>query len=384
MEFSVCTWLLLLLMLSMIPSSISSPPSQLTSIRLYNCGTIASKRTRSTIYATIRLVVTPCMGQRLETSCKPKPLDPTLAWCIEFQHYFHPIGEICKGIIHELRTLVDDMSEDTQQRFDQLPEHVQMAYQREHAVTQIPVLLQLLKMIGYPQIDILRRELSSGFPLLGKLTPGVNWYIRTDDKYTSPSSIDELRRHNHEYVLKKLREARVDDHHEVMLDEIISAVNIGRINGPFEAPAEWRIKCVRPRRCPHLTLLPIPHEFPIIAVAFSIEQIGSDCKRKIRRGVDWRRSGHNRTYATHGQPFHHTTDHLAYFSILASNKHPHSQLDVWGHDHDGAYRQLPFNDPAVAYVLLITPEGPTLWNHKVLLFGFAASVRSETADSATS
>ena len=52
-------------------------------------------------------------------------------------------------------------------------------------------------MIGYPQLDILQRELSSaGFPLLGKLTPSVSWYIRTDDKYTSPSSIEELRQHN--------------------------------------------------------------------------------------------------------------------------------------------------------------------------------------------
>ena len=253
-----------------------------------------------------------------------------------------------------------------------------MAHQHEHEVTQIPVLLQLLKMIGYPQIDILRRELSSGFPLLGKLTLGINWYIRTDDKYISPSSIDELRQHNHEYVLKKLREIRVDDHHEFMLDEneIISEVNIGRMNGPFEAPATWETKCTRPRHCPHLTLLPIPHEFPMIAVAASIEQIGSDVKKKMRRGEDWRRSGHNRTCTMHDQPFHHTPDHFASLGILASNKHPQSQLDVWGRDHDGAYRQLPLDDPEVAYVLLITPEGPTLWNHNVLLFGSATSVWS--------
>ena len=50
------------------------------------------------------------------------------------------------------------------------------------------------------------------------------------------------------------------------------------------------------------------------------------------------------------------------------------QPRVWGHDHDGAYRQLPLDDPSVAYVLLITPDGPTLWHHHVLLFGSAASV----------
>ena len=49
---------------------------------------------------------------------------------------------------------------------------------------------------------------------------------------------------------------------------------------------------------------------------------------------------------------------------------------VWGHDHDGAYRHLPLDDPSLAYVLLLTPDGPTLWLHHVLLFGSAASVWS--------
>ena len=47
---------------------------------------------------------------------------------------------------------------------------------------------------------------------------------------------------------------------------------------------------------------------------------------------------------------------------------------VWGHDHDGAYRQLPLQDPEMAYVLLQTPQGPMLWHYHVLLFGSAASV----------
>ena len=49
-----------------------------------------------------------------------------------------------------------------------------------------------------------------------------------------------------------------------------------------------------------------------------LEQTGSDGKTKIRRGEDWRRSGHNATCIMHDQPFHHpywhasnttTTDH---------------------------------------------------------------------------
>ena len=48
----------------------------------------------------------------------------------------HLVGEFRKGIIHGLRRLVDDMADDTQQRFDQLPNHVKMAYQRDHVITR--------------------------------------------------------------------------------------------------------------------------------------------------------------------------------------------------------------------------------------------------------
>lgn len=46
------------------------------------------------------------------------------------------------------------------------------------------------------------------------------------------------------------------------------------------------------------------------------------------------------------------------------------------HPNDGAYRQLPLDDPSLAYVLPLTPDGPTLWLHRVLLFGSAAGVWS--------
>ena len=73
------------------------------------------------------------------------------------------------------------------------------------------------------------------------------------------------------------------------------------------------------------------------------------------------------------QPFHHTPDHYTWLAQYTA-KHDIQPPLVWGHDHDGAYRQLPLDDPSIAYVLLLTPQGPTLWHHHVLLFGSAASV----------
>lgn len=109
----------------------------------------------------------------------------------------------------------------------------------------------------------------------------------------------------------------------------------------------------------------LPHKHPIIALAFSIHQTGPDGQPKVRRGEDWRRSGQR---MPDGPP----TLKPPYSQHLDSQSQ--DSQTVWGHDHDGAYRQLPLQDPEVAYVLLQTPHRPTLWHHHVLLFGSAASV----------
>ena len=84
----------------------------------------------------------------------------------------------------------------------------------------------------------------------------------------------------------------------------------------------------------------------------------------------------NATCTMHDQPFHHTPDHFVSLGLAFLEESSSEELAVWGHDHDGAYRQLPLDDPRQAYVLLLTPEGPTLWSHNVLLFVSAASVWS--------
>ena len=84
----------------------------------------------------------------------------------------------------------------------------------------------------------------------------------------------------------------------------------------------------------------LPRDDPFIAVAFSIEQTGSDGNTNICRGEDWRRSGHNATCAMHDQPFHHTRGHFVSLGLAFLEEKPSEELAVWGHDHDGAYRQL--------------------------------------------
>ena len=312
--------------------------------------------------------------QSLDTSHTPKPLDPTLEWVIQHSHLFHPVADFREQVVLEIRNLVEDMQETTEEWLRDLPQHVRKAYTTRKEATQVPVFTSLLQQINYPQADILHQELSSGFRLMERLQPGTNWYIRSGSKYLMPKSPEEFAEHNDTYVQQKLQQARVDDHYELMLEGIVQEVAMGRMNGPFTAPPHWEHQTITPNKYPELQLLPIPHTTPAMALAFSTQQTGSDGKEKIRRGEDWRRSGHNATCIMHDQPYHHTPDHFAALATRSHQHNPNQLLHVWGHDHDGAYRQLPLDRPEQAYVLLHTPDGPTLWSHNVLLFGSSASV----------
>ena len=304
---------------------------------------------------------------------QPQHCDATILWAIAMQRTIPQLPQLQHNVLLDIADLRDDLTTDTLAWFEQLPPHCQRAYRQPKMITQVPLMTHLLHLLNYPQAQLLHEELSLGFDLLGPLRPGVNWHIRHDHKYLDPCDLDELRSFNKAYIQRKLQQHKIDDHWTLMATEIAGEVAQGRMAGPFEAPTHWTSRTVPLHLFPHTSrLLPIPHRDPIVAVAFSIQQTGSDGKPKVRRGEDWRRSGHNQTCSMHDQPYHHTPDH---YIQCARQYHDDSHpLHVWGHDHDGAYRQLPLAQPEVAYVLLITPDGPTLWHHHVLLFGSAASV----------
>ena len=164
---------------------------------------------------------------------------------------------------------------------DTLPPHVQHTHITAKHVTQVPVFTFLLRQINYPQADITHEELSSGFRLTGQLQPGTKWYIWTDQKYLNPKTQTEFAERNEKYTQQKLQQARVDDRYMLMLDEIVQEVKMGRMNGPFTQPSRWRHHAVSPSKYPELRLTPLPHSAPAIAIAFSIQQVGSDDEAKI-------------------------------------------------------------------------------------------------------
>ena len=226
---------------------------------------------------------------------------PSLFTNFVCQATYHPefilrelhMPSIRHSVIQEIQQLIEHDREQTEHWHSLLPTHCHIAYKQPKMITQIPTLISLLQRIHYPHTHILQRELSSGFPLLGQLQPGLEWHIRSDNKYTEPQSIEDLRTFNRDYILKKLQHPNVDDNWELMADEIAAEVQAGRMKGPFTPWFTTQTVSLQTNRH-HLQKLPLPHDNPIIAMAFSIKQTGSDGNPKIRRGEDWRRSRRNR------------------------------------------------------------------------------------------
>jgi hypothetical protein len=283
-------------------------------------------------------------------------LDPSIGFALSAQKMLrHRIIEYRSQIATDIDLLVEQMADETEAWKNTLQPHVLAAYSHKDApngITQIPVLLQLMEWMQLPDVEVWHKELTSGFKMMGKLTPGLGWKKRTDSHYASPMSLDEFRSLNKANILKCIRR-KPDTDSNSMLKEITDEVDKGRMSGPYKAPPIWNAKTVAPDG---RKLLPLPAGDVFIANAFAIHQIGSDDKKKVRRGEDWRRSFHNSTVEVDDAPYHHNIE--SYAALATANLETWSDgempaLKIWGQDHEGAYRQLPLENTREAFVHLI-------------------------------
>ena len=322
-------------------------------------------------------------------SDSPRPiahLDPSIHYALKHQQTApHHLVQWREAVLNSLDEIIEESQQITEHWLDTCPSHTQRLYRQEwapHGTVQIPTLIQILQWLDFPQANQIQQELTQGFQMLGDLTPGVGWPRREDSNYQNPICMAELFKTNAAYIQQKSHQTH-SRHWAILLQDILQDRSLSRIEGPFQAPANSNFSTVTVQGLP---LLPCPDENPLIAVAFPIIQTGSDGQLKIRRGEDWRRSGHNSTISAVDAPYHHTIDHYIEITrqlhhlrrgntgAFPENPQSHTQLLVWGHDHEGAYRQLPVKDQSHCYLLLHTPEGPTLWRHAALLFGAVSSV----------
>ena len=283
-------------------------------------------------------------------------------------------------LINEIRELASTLTVETTGWFRGLPDHLKLTYSEANGtgVTQIPLFSALLDTINYPQRDQLVEDLSLGFELVGSLHRGVGWALRppTQDK---PMSYAELCAVNITNMQEAMGARRPDKHASEILTELVRERRLGRVSGPFQAPLAWGKRAVglppdlQDELDPPGGMLPSPEGPMAAAMAFGIEQVSSEGKLKVRRGDDWLRSGHNEAAQALDRPYHHTVDaHAAAAQALHANGA--SEISIWGHDHEGAYRQFGPRHPELMYVVVPTSRGPVIFKHNALNFGSKGAV----------
>ncbi|CAE7868819.1 PUB3, partial [Symbiodinium sp. KB8] len=185
------------------------------------------------------------------------------------------------------------------------------------------VLDRVLRGVGYPAADDLQQDVNLGFDMLGS----------------------------------------------ALLDELVAETRLGRVIGPCAAPDHWAVPTVA---LPSVTGMGVLRQPPpsdcFAALSFAICQVDEHGELKLRRGEDWRRSGHN---ATMGASHHFLGDIVdLVLRAWAEGWDP----VVFGHDLQNAYRQWAVRHPGHCGTFLPSATGVTLWFHFAMCFGAAASV----------
>jgi len=295
-------------------------------------------------------------------------VEPGIHQC--FQKMFDRIGDLPRlrrEVVSDIRALVDDWSEHTQQWYHGIPGHVASVYGWPHSqIFQVPVFLHLLEQCNMTHLADLTADLTFGFDVIGELHQGPGWLPRTDDKYQHPISFDTFKALNSAHVRSRLQHLRPDPHWQSMLDELLQEKAKGRLEGPFSSPAHWPVQMVGIQDHP---LQPLDSDQLFAAMSFSVEQVD-----KVRRIEDWSASFHNQTIQVSDVPTHHSIQH---FIASAQFCHKAGFTSIaWGHDLNAAYRQLAVRDPTLCHVVMSLPQGHTLWRHNALSFGSTAAVWS--------
>eukprot|EP00435_Cladocopium_sp_Y103_P038353 s2136_g10.t1 len=279
-----------------------------------------------------------------------------------YANVWHHLNDLRMGIIQELDTMIVEWKEITTAWFAGLPPELQTVYTTNGSkpVTQVPVMIELLKMAGHQGADQLDDELSNGFAMTGALIPGTGWLPRTDERYSNPISEAEFRRLSRQHVADRIRNSKPSPHWRVMLDELLDDRNKGRVEGPLQAPPDWGV-----------TMPPVDGIIP--SPAPTTHAWAAVCFAVVRRCEDYRRSSHNSTVYADDCPHYENVE-----SYVANMRHLQALglglPQLWGHDLTGAYRQIPLQPSDTAYTVLLLPEGPSLWRHRAAPFGATASV----------
>ena len=112
----------------------------------------------------------------------------------------HDIQRIRAEVVDEVKAMIEAYAEETAKSW------VRATYSTpdKPAPTQVLVFLELLRLLGYPDVQALEEDMTDGFQMIGDIRPGPGWRLLEDGRYQNPTDLDTFRRTNAEYVRKKI------------------------------------------------------------------------------------------------------------------------------------------------------------------------------------
>ena len=302
--------------------------------------------------------------------------EPALEAVLEFRREWrHDLARIRQDVLAELRELVEDAEDDTAAWLAALPAHVRATYITKDRPRPFQGIVfdRLLRGVGYPAADDLQQDVNLGPDMLGSVRPAPGWRPRSDERYAHPEGLDRVWRENPPYVARKSARPRDQEHTQALLDELVAETRLGRVIGPCAAPDHWAVPTVA---LPSVTGMGVLRQPPpgdcFAALSFAICQVDEHGELKLRRGEDWRRSGHNATMGASDVPTHHFLGDIVDLVLRAWAEG--WDPVVFGHDLQNAYRQWAVRHPGHCGTFLPSAAGVTLWFHFAMCFGAAASV----------
>ena len=241
---------------------------------------------------------------------KPPPLEPAWELLLELRRRWrHDLVRIRREVLAEVHLLIDDLEEESRTWMAARPSWVRATYSTpdKPAPTRVLAFLELLRRLGYPDLTALTEDMTDGFQMLGEIRPGPGWRGREDGKYQNPIPVADLVATNADYVRRKVHTAKVGEHSEKLLLELIAEKRLGRVIGPTRPP-EW-LHNVRETAVADHQDVDIVNEPPpgdaFLAASFPVCQTDENGELKVRRAEDWRRSGHNSTVSVADVPTRH-------------------------------------------------------------------------------
>ncbi|CAE7420961.1 PUB3 [Symbiodinium microadriaticum] len=228
---------------------------------------------------------------------------------------------IRQDVLEELREMVEDASDDT------------AAWVGDPARPRV----------GYPVADDLRQDVDAGFDMLGPVRSARGWRRRSDERYARPKRLE-----NPLYVARKAARPGTRS----TPDRFSTSWWRRLAWAGSQAPDHWSVSTVALPSVADMGVLRQPPTGDCFAaLSFAICQVDENGELKLRRGEDWRRSGHNATMGASDVPTHHFLGDIVDLVLRWAVRHP---------GHCGAF--LP------------SASGVTLWFHFAMCFGAAASV----------